>query len=69
VILDLGVLNFLSRTVGEFDAVDEIRDVIVKMDKNGRAIRIGNVATVIDTLEEKVTIGKLNGDKAVNVNI
>jgi len=64
-----GRAEFLIRTVGEFDAVDEIRDVIVKMDKNGRAIRIGNVATVIDTLEEKVTIGKLNGDKAVNVNI
>jgi multidrug efflux pump subunit AcrB len=64
-----GRAEFLIRTVGEFDAVDEIRDVIVKMDKNGRAIRIGNVATVIDTLEEQVTIGKLDGDKAVNVNI
>ena len=64
-----GRAEFLIRTVGEFDAVDQISDVIVKMDKNGRAIRIGNVATVIDTLEEQVTIGKLNGDKAVNVNI
>ena len=64
-----GRAEFLIRTVGEFDTVDEIGDVIVKMDRNGRAIRIGNVATVIDTLEEQVTIGKLNGDKAVNVNI
>ncbi|HHI87740.1 MAG TPA: efflux RND transporter permease subunit [Candidatus Cloacimonetes bacterium] len=67
--IKFGRAEFLIRTVGEFETVDEIRDVIVKMDKNGRAIRIGNVATVIDTLEEQVTIGKLDGDKAVNVNI
>jgi len=64
-----GRAEFLIRTIGEFETIDEIENVIVKMDSNGRAIRIGNVATVIDTLEEKVTIGKLNGDKAVNVNI
>ncbi|MCD6329189.1 MAG: efflux RND transporter permease subunit [Candidatus Cloacimonetes bacterium] len=67
--IKFGRAEFLIRTVGEFETVDEIRDVIVKMDMNGRAIRIGNVATVIDTLEEQVTIGKLDGDKAVNVNI
>jgi len=64
-----GRAEFLIRTVGEFDAIDEIKNVIVKMDQNGRAVRIGNVATVIDTLEEQVTIAKLDGDKAVNVNI
>ena len=67
--IKFGRAEFLIRTVGEFETVDEIKNVIVRMDENGRAIRIGNVATVIDTLEEQVTIGKLNGDKAVNVNI
>lgn len=64
-----GRAEFLIRTVGEFETVDEIRNVIIKMDPNGRAVRIGNVATVVDTLEEQVTIAKLDGDKAVNANI
>lgn len=67
--IKFGRAEFLIRTVGEFSSVDEIEDVIIQMDENGRAIRIGNVATVIDTLEEQETIGKLNGQRAVNVNI
>jgi len=61
--------EFLIRTVGEFDEVEEIKDVIVKMDENGRAVRIRDVAVVKDTLEKTATIGKLNGVKAVNVDI
>ena len=39
------------------------------MDKDGGAVRIGNVATVRDTLEEAETISKLNTQKAVTLQI
>lgn len=67
--LKFGRAEFLVRTVGEFGQVEEINDVIIKMDKNGRAIRIKDVAVVKDTLQKSSTIGKLNGVRAVNVNI
>ena len=64
-----GKVEMLIRTVGEFQNVEAIEDLIVKMNPNGKVIRIGNIATVRDTLEEIKTIGKLNGTQAVNLNI
>ena len=64
-----GKIEMLIRTVGEFNNLNEIEDLVVIMDKNGKGIRIRDVATVRDTLEEIETIGKLNGVQAVNLDI
>jgi len=67
--IKIGYADLLIRTVGEFESIDEISSLVVEMDSNGRAIRINDVATVRDTLEEAETIGKLNGEKAVTLDV
>jgi len=67
--IKIGYADFLIRTMGEFDNIYEINDLVVKMDKSGSAIRIGDVATVRDTLEEAETISKLNTQKAVTLQL
>lgn len=65
----VGYADFLIRTMGEFESLEEIGDLAVSLDASGGIIRIADVATVRDTLEEAVTIGKLNGEKAVTLDV
>jgi multidrug efflux pump subunit AcrB len=67
--IKFGRVDYLIRSVGEYDNTVEIESQVIAMDEQGRAIRIGDVASINDTLETPVTIGKLNGESAVNVNI
>ncbi len=67
--IKVGYAEFLIRTMGEFDNIDQIGDLVVRMDDNGRSVRIEDVAAVRDTLEEATTMSKLNGKKAVTVDI
>ncbi len=59
--------EFLVRTLGEFNSLDEISSLIVQTDASGRAIRIGDVAAVKDTLEKRVTMARLNGVESVSI--
>jgi len=67
--IKVGTAEFLIRTLGEFQEIEAITDLPVKMDEQGRAIRIGDVSVVKDTLEEASTISKLNGEKAVTLEV
>ncbi len=67
--IKVGYAEFLIRTMGEFDNIEQIGDLVVKMDASGSTVKIKNVATVIDTLEESNTISKLNSEKAVTLDI
>lgn len=62
-----GKVEFLVRTLGEFNSLDEISSLIVQTDATGRAIRIGDVAAVKDTLEKRVTMARLNGVESVSI--
>jgi len=62
-----GKVEFLVRTLGEFNSVDEIASMIVQSDPTGRAIRIGDIAAVKDTLEKPVTIARLNGTESISI--
>lgn len=64
-----GRYEFVTRTVGQFQDLDEISDLIVRSDPQGRFIRIRDVATVRDTLENAVTISKLDGRESVNMSL
>ncbi|MEA2096335.1 MAG: efflux RND transporter permease subunit [Candidatus Cloacimonadota bacterium] len=67
--IKVGYADFLIRTMGEFENIDQISDLVVSADPTGGVVRIGDVATVRDTLEESQTISKLNTKKAVTVDI
>ncbi len=64
-----GKTEFLVRTLGQFNEIDEIGRMIVTSDASGRAIRISDVATVRDTLEKMQTRAKLNGKEGVSLFI
>ncbi len=67
--IKVGYAEFLIRTMGEFDNIDQINDLVITMDANGSSVRIEDVATIRDTLEEAITMSKLNGKKAVTIDI
>jgi multidrug efflux pump subunit AcrB len=64
-----GKAEFIVRTMGEFKNVDEIINLNVKMDSNGRTVKISDVAAVKDTLEEQSVISKLNGIQAASLSV
>jgi len=64
-----GKIEFLVRTLGEFDNTEQVASMIVQSDPNGRAIRILDVAAVRDTLQRPQTIARLNGKTSVSLLI
>lgn len=62
-----GKTEFLVRTLGQFENMDEVGRMIVQSDASGRAIRISDVATVRDTLAREQTKAKLNGKEGISI--
>ena len=56
------------RTKGEFEAVDEIEQVILRSDA-GSTVRIRDVGRVVDGFEERTSTTRLNGVDAVSFSI
>ena len=67
--LKIGQLEYLLRTVGEFDSIDQIQNVIVQQIPGGGKIRIRDVARVRDTYEEATVIPRLNGKPAITLSV
>jgi len=67
--IKVGYAEFIIRTMGEFDNTQQLAELIVKVEQDGSTIKLKDVATVRDTLEEASTLSKLNGEKAVTLNI
>ena len=67
--LKIGRLEYLLRTVGEFDSIDQIQNVIVQQIPGGGKIRVGNVAQIRDTYEEPTVIPRLNGKPAITLSV
>lgn len=62
-----GRIEYIARTVGQFDSLEEIARLAVTNDPQGRFIRMEDVAVVRDTLENVLTISKLDGRESVNM--
>jgi len=62
-----GRIEFLVRTLGEFNSTQEIASMIVSSDAQGRSLRLEEVATVRDTLAKPQTIARLNGSNSVSI--
>ena len=67
--LKIGRAEYLLRTVGEFDSIRQIQNVIVRQIPGGGKIRVGNVAQVRDTYEEPTVISRLNGEPALTLSV
>ncbi|MDD4309844.1 MAG: efflux RND transporter permease subunit [Candidatus Cloacimonetes bacterium] len=62
-----GKVEFLVRTLGEFDSMQQLASMIIQSDATGRAIRLSDVAAVKDTLEKPVSIARLNGTESISI--
>lgn len=62
-----GKIEFIVRTLGEFNSTEQIASLIVQSDPNGRAVNVSDVATVRDTLARAQTISRLNGAQSVSL--
>ncbi len=61
-----GRYRYTLRTLGEFVSVNEINDVVVAR-RNGRDIRVADVATVHDTIKDRSAIATVNGKEAIGL--
>ena len=62
-----GKLEFLVRTLGEFNELEELNELMIISDSSGRSIKIRDIATVRDTLEKPVSQARLNGSESVSI--
>ena len=61
--------EFVTRTMGEFSTVDEVRDVELGVSKTGGTVYLGDVARIEDSSEEQRVITRLNGVEGVKLSI
>ena len=64
-----GRQELLVRQVGEFARAADISRVIVRTTRDGRMVRVGDVARVSDGFAEERTRARLNGQPVVSFNI
>ena len=62
-----GDLELLVRTPGNFDTLEDLENVIIA--DRGSPIYLRDVATVVDTFEQRDKVTRLNGEESVVINI
>ncbi len=65
--LSEGDHEFLVRTTGNFETLDEIRDVVIS--QRGTAVYLRDVATVEDGFKTRESITRLNGEESIVVRV
>jgi|LSQX01.3.fsa_nt_gb HAE1 family hydrophobic/amphiphilic exporter-1 len=63
-----GQREYTIRVIGEFDVVDQIRNVVVGV-RGGHPVYLRDVATITDTFQEVRSYARLNGSPAVGISI
>ena len=66
--LKLGGTRRTVRTVGEFQTIDDIRNIIIKQDPTN-TVYLKDIAEVIDGFEDKKSYARLNGKPVVTLQI
>jgi multidrug efflux pump subunit AcrB len=67
--LGSGRQEFLVRTMGEAETLDQIERVIVRSTSEAGHVYVRDVATVSDTFEEATTEGRLDGKKTISLMV
>lgn len=62
---DEGERRIAVRTVGDFESVDELRELPIRSAPDGSIVRLGDVAEVTDGFEEPTTLVRSNGEPAI----
>jgi multidrug efflux pump subunit AcrB len=67
--LGSGREEFLVRTMGEAETLEQIERVIVRSGQDGGHVYLRDLAEVRDTFEEATTEGRLNGQKSISLMV
>jgi HAE1 family hydrophobic/amphiphilic exporter-1 len=60
--------EMLVRTMGRFESLDDIKNVVVK-NTRGKVIRLADIAEVRDDVKERRSLSRYNGEEAVTMQI
>jgi len=63
--MDVGGSEYIVRTLGEFEDLQDIENHVIASDPFGRQVRVRDVGAVRDTLAERLTLARLNGERSV----
>jgi len=66
--VDIGEFKYSVRVPGEFERVEEIRDLIIRYE-DGEPIYVKDVAEVIDGYEDRKTYSRLEGVESVSISV
>ena len=67
--MELGNMEFMVRTMGEFTNPDVIQDTIIAVQPIGTPLRLKDVATVSDTYEEARTLSRIQGEPSISLSV
>jgi len=68
-LLSVGASEYILRTVGQFDAVDLIGDVVIGTSESGTVVKVDDIARVVDDYEEARIISRFQGLPAITLSI
>lgn len=64
----IGETRRTVRTIGEFESIEEIRDIVIKQDPVN-TVYLKDIATVTDGFADRSTYARLNGNPVVTLNV
>ncbi len=64
-----GKTEYLIRSVGEYQSIEEIKNTVVKTSANGDFVKIKDVAEVNDRREEMRILSRLNGEPSITFSM
>ena len=67
--IELGEMEFMVRTMGEFTNPDTIGETIIAVQPSGNPLRLSDVATVSDTYEEARTLSRIDGEPSISLSV
>lgn len=67
--ISFGKTEYLIRSIGEYQSVNEIENTILKTSPNGEFIKIRDIAQVKDTREDLTILSRLNGEKSISFSL
>ncbi|MEE8478481.1 MAG: efflux RND transporter permease subunit [Candidatus Neomarinimicrobiota bacterium] len=67
--ISIGKTEYLIRSIGEYQSVEEIGNTIIRTSQSGEFIKIKDVATVNDTREELQIYSRLDGKQSITFSL
>ena len=67
--ISIGKTEYLIRSIGEYESINQIENTIIKTSLTGEFIRIRDVADIKNRREELVILSRLNGEQSISFSV